>query len=193
MGNPRETHIDHIQLAQIALFQSAPAHMLPNEVYGSCSVKQHGADGADSRTERYRHCLSLSGCGIETHGMHGNHGKRNADVRDRANVSGNRAARRYQCDVYDLNGRAEINACLYVTHDEADDQTRYQRTAQCVVAEHRTAQTGHGCQTCEQSEQCSLPNLNLHKFSLFSFLFCEIEFSSRTDRGTSSSCRWRPP
>lgn len=30
----------------------------------------------------------------------------------------------------------------YVAHDEADDQTRYQRTAQRVVAEHRTAQTG---------------------------------------------------
>ena len=91
-------------------------------------------------TERYRHCLSLSGCGIETHGMHGNHGKRNADVRDRANVSGNRAARRYERDVYDLNGRAEINARLHVAHDETDDQTRYQRTAQRVVAEHRTAQ-----------------------------------------------------
>ena len=81
--------------------------------------------------------------------MHGNHGKRNADVGNCANVSGNRAARRYERDVYDLNGRAEINTRVHIAHDKADDQTRYQRTAQCVVAEHRTAQTGHGCQTCE--------------------------------------------
>ena len=81
--------------------------------------------------------------------MHGNHGKRNADVRNSANVSGNRAARRYERDVNDLNGRAEINTRLYVAHDETDDQTRYQRTSQCVVAEHRTAEAGHGCETCE--------------------------------------------
>ena len=109
--------------------------MLPDEVDGSCSIKQNGSDRADHCAKGGRQRHTLIGCRIQALGLERQHGKRNTNIRNGTDVRGDRSARGNEGDVDDLHGYTDKDTGLHVPQHKTAYQSADQRSSQSVVTQ----------------------------------------------------------
>ena len=135
MGNPRKPHIHQIKFLKVTLFHCLPSHMLPNQIYSGCPVKQNGSKGSNGCAQSRRHIPRRIRRRIQSHALNGTDGKRDADVADGPHIRGHGSARSHQSYVNHLNRRAYDNAGLHIPQNQSCHQTCHQRTPQCIISE----------------------------------------------------------
>ena len=119
MANPRQAHVNEVELLQVALLEPLPAHALPDQVHRGGAVEQNGAERAHGGAEGGGEAGGLSRRRVEALGLNGQDGQRDADVGHGTDVCGDGSARGHQRDIDELNGSADEDAGADVAHDEA--------------------------------------------------------------------------